>query len=199
MRLEFFHENAQAVIDIVHPDNGRGGHWLLGERSLRSDWFVIAIALGGIALFFCDKLTPGGLWGNAAALGSGLSFATMVLVLRRERDRSPLSVILLGNIFAAAIGLPFVFARMPSAHGWVALAVLGVVQLGLPYVLYVRAIRRVTALDAIVIPLLEPVLNPLWVMLFHGEKPGPWSLAGAALVLGAVLFRGVLMVVARRN
>ena len=56
-------------------------------------------------------------------------------------------------------------------------------QLGLPYVLYAIAIKHVTALEATLIPLLEPVLNPLWVMLALGEKPGPWAIVGAALVL----------------
>ena len=69
------------------------------------------------------------------------------------------------------------------------IAVLGVVQLGIPYVLYSVAIRRVTALEAILIPMIEPILNPLWVLLKRGEVPGPWSLLGGALVLGAVLLR----------
>ena len=72
---------------------------------------------------------------------------------------------------------------------------LGVFQLGLPYILYSIAIRRVTALEAILIPMIEPILNPLWVVLRHGEIPGAWSLLGGALVLGAVLGREV----ARRN
>jgi hypothetical protein len=59
--------------------------------------------------------------------------------------------------------------------------VLGVVQLGIPYILYSIAIRRVTALEAILIPMLEPILNPLWVALVHGEVPGAWSIAGGAL------------------
>jgi drug/metabolite transporter (DMT)-like permease len=74
---------------------------------------------------------------------------------------------------------------------------LGVVQLGLPYVLYAIAIRRVTALEATLLPLLEPVLNPLWVMLVIGETPGPWAALGAAVVLGAILLRGVLIATRR--
>ena len=54
------------------------------------------------------------------------------------------------------------------------------------------AIRRVTAIEGILIPMLEPVLNPLWVFIFLGEKPGVWTVAGAMLVLGAMLSRGLL-------
>ncbi|MGI8436567.1 MAG: DMT family transporter, partial [Chthoniobacterales bacterium] len=75
---------------------------------------------------------------------------------------------------------------------------LGTVQLGLPYVFYAIAIKYVTALEATLIPLLEPVLNPLWVMLALGERPGPWAILGATLVLCAVLGRGVVMVLGRR-
>ena len=176
------------------------GPWLLGERALRSDWVIIGIALAGIALFFADGLSPSGLLGNLCGLASGLSFAAMVLLLRKQREESPVSAILLGNGIAALAGLPFMFgAPHPSARGWIALVLLGAVQLGLSYVLYCVAIKRVKALEAVLIPLLEPVLNPLWVMLLVGERPAPWALAGAALVIGAVLLRGTLMVVARRG
>ena len=63
--------------------------------------------------------------------------------------------------------------------------------------LYATAIKQVTALEATLIPLLEPVLNPLWVMLALGERPGPWAIVGALLVLGAVLVRGLIMMRAR--
>ena len=174
------------------------GHWLLGERALKSDWLIIAVALAGIALFFVDRLSLAGMWGNALALASGVAFAATVLLLRKQRDASPVSAIILGNILAAVAGLPFmIHGPFPSTAGWAALAVLGVVQLGLPYVLYSIAIQRVRALEAVLIPLLEPILNPLWVMLLVGERPTGWALAGAALVIGAVLLRGLLMVLAR--
>jgi drug/metabolite transporter (DMT)-like permease len=82
---------------------------------------------------------------------------------------------------------------LPPGQSWIALLVLGTVQLGISYVLYTIAIKRVTALEATLIPLLEPILNPLWVMLLMGELPGPWALVGGALVIGAVLVRGMVM------
>jgi drug/metabolite transporter (DMT)-like permease len=162
---------------------------VLGERARRADWVCVAIAVAGIALFLKDDFTPAGGWGIVAALGSGLSFATMVIFLRREKDGSPLSALLLGNIAAALVGLPFAIIDPPPPGAWLPLVQLGVLQLGIPYLLYGIAIRRVTALEATLIPMLEPILNPLWVGMVHGEIPGPWSLAGAALVLLAVLFR----------
>ncbi len=170
------------------------GSWFLGERTRKSDWAVIGVALCGIAIFFFDNLTVAGLWGNVAGLASAFAFASLVLCLRKDRDGSPISSVILGNGLTAVICFPFAFmAGAPPAGSWLPLLLLGTLQLGLSYVLYTIAIKRVTALAAILIPLLEPILNPLWVMLLHGEVPGPWALAGAALVIGAVVVRGLLM------
>jgi drug/metabolite transporter (DMT)-like permease len=174
------------------------GRWYLDERPLRIDWAVIAVALGGIALFFMDRLTVSGFWGNIVALGSGLAFASVAIFLRKEKAGSPVSSIILGNILVAVVGLPFMLQSPLGAGGGWRLLLLGTLQLGLPYVLYAAAIKQVTALEATLIPLLEPVLNPLWVMLALGERPGSWAIVGALLVLGAVLTRGALMVLTRR-
>ena len=169
------------------------GRWYLGERASSVDWLVIFVALIGIALFFFDRLTTAGFWGNIVALGSGLAFASVALCLRKEKEGSPVAAIILGNMVVALAGLPFMFQHSLGAGGGWRLLLLGTVQLGLPYVLYATAIKSVTALEATLIPLLEPVLNPLWVMLALGERPGPWAIVGAALVLIAVLGRGALM------
>jgi drug/metabolite transporter (DMT)-like permease len=169
------------------------GRWYLGERASPIDWLVIVVALIGIALFFFDRLTTAGFWGNIVALASGVAFASVALFLRKEREGSPVAAIILGNLLVALASVPLMFqASLGRGSAW-RLLLLGAVQLGLPYVLYATAIKSVTALEATLIPLLEPVLNPLWVMLALGERPGPWAIVGGALVLAAVLGRGALM------
>ena len=96
-------------------------------------------------------------------------------------------------------GAPFIFQTRLGDGGWWRLILLGTVQLGLPYVLYATAIKQVTALEATLIPLLEPILNPLWVILALGERPGAWAIVGGILVLAAVLGRSALMMRARRR
>lgn len=163
--------------------------WFLGESTRRNDWLSLAAILFGMLLFFGDQLDFNGYLGNTVALLSGFCFGWLTLFLRRHREESAISGLVLGNLLAALVGLPFMFQSMPDAAGWVGLLLLGVVQLGLPYVLYAWALRQVRAVEAILLPMIEPVLNPLWVFLLLGETPGPLALLGGAIILGAVLAR----------
>jgi drug/metabolite transporter (DMT)-like permease len=168
------------------------GAWLLHERPTRADWLATAAALGGMALFFANELRLISVLGNFIGVLSGVSFAVMAILMRMQKDGSAVESIILGNLLAFLIGLPAI-ATAPAlpGRGWLLLLVLGVVQLGLSYRLYARAIRHVTALEAVLIPVIEPVFNPLWVLLCFGERPGPLALAGGIIVLGAVTLRAV--------
>lgn len=172
------------------------GAWMLGERTMPRDWLCIVMAVAGIGMLCRDGIVSHSVPGIAAGLASGFSMALMVIFLRREKDGSPAAALLLGNIATAVIGLPFGFlgfaGKMPDAREWGILLVLGVLQLGVPYILYGLAIRHVKAIEGILVPMLEPVLNPLWVLIFLGERPGAWTIAGALLVLGAMCVRGLL-------
>jgi len=166
------------------------GAWLLKERPTRADWTTIAIVFVGLAVFLYDGLRLNDLAGIALAVASGVAFALMIVLLRLQKDDIPLGSIILGNFLGFLIGLPaIVSAPAPDARSLVALLLLGVVQLGVAYLLYARAIRHVTALEAVLIPVIEPILNPLWVMLVLGEKPSGLALLGGAIVLGAVTWR----------
>jgi drug/metabolite transporter (DMT)-like permease len=171
------------------------GAWVLGERTTKSDWLAILLVFAGMGLFFAHGLELQGAVGNALAIFSGVSFALMAVLMRKQKDGSPIESIILGNLLAAAIGLPFAAGHaLPPADGLLALLALGVLQLGLPYLLYARAIKHVTALEAVLIPVIEPVLNPIWVLLFIGEKPGLLALAGGALIICAVTWRALASV-----
>lgn len=163
--------------------------WFLGERASRRDWLTLLIMMGGMVLFFLDELTLDGYLGNGLALLSGLCFAWLTLFLRRQKDGSALPSLFLGNLLAGMIGLPFMFQSLPDASSWIGLILLGVVQLGLPYILYALALRHVRAIEGILIPMIEPVLNPVWVFLLMGEQPSAWAMIGGAIILGAVIFR----------
>ena len=168
------------------------GAWLLGERATRADWATMAAAFVGMAIFLYDGLRLNDLTGILLAIASGVSFAAMIVLLRKQREGSTIEAVLLGNALGFLLGLPAICsAPWPDHRSLGALLVLGVFQLGLPYLLYARAIRHVTALEAVLIPVIEPILNPVWVMLVIGEKPSPLALLGGTIVLGAVTWRAV--------
>ena len=168
------------------------GAWLLRERPTRADWLAIVATFGGMGLFFANELRWISVLGNFIGVLSGMSFAVMAILMRKQKDGSAVESIILGNLLAFVIGLPAI-ATAPAlaAQGWLLLLVLGVVQLGLSYRFYAKAIRHVTALEAVLIPVIEPILNPLWVLLFFGERPGVLALVGGVIVLSGVTLRAV--------
>lgn len=168
------------------------GAWFLKERVSKFDWGIIALVMGGMTLFFLDKLSPGNIWGNIAAVSSGIIFSCFILFMRMQKNESPLETVLLGNLLTALVSIPFMLQGAPGGAGWPALVFLGIFQLGLPFLLYSVAIKYVTALDAVLIQVIEPLLNPLWVFLVIGETPGTWALAGGLIVLGAVTGRSLV-------
>lgn len=167
------------------------GYWLLRERTTPQDWIAIAFTLSGMVLFFLDRISPGELTGNIISVLSGAAFALMIVLLRKQKSEAPLWSVFFGNVVTALVGLPFMVRTSPGPKGWMGLILLGVFQLGLSYILYSSAIKHVTALQAVLIPVIEPILNPVWVFLILGEAPGPWSLAGGLIVIISVNFRYV--------
>lgn len=166
--------------------------WFLQEHTTRLDWLALGLAIGGMGLFFLDHLTIAGWWGNICAVCSGIATAWVVLCLRKQHGASTLETVLLGNLITALVGAPFMFHAFPDLTSWVALALAGIGQIGLASLLYIKAIKSVSALEAILIPVIEPLLNPLWVLLLIGEVPGRWALLGGTVVILAVTVRGLL-------
>ncbi len=150
------------------------------------DATAIAVAIGGMALFFVGRLETRGMTGNLMALVSSVFFAALVLCMRRENQAAE-SAITWGNLALAAALLPFVWRDLAlTAHSFGVLLFLGLFQIGLPYVLFVRGLKYVTATQASLTGMLEPIANPLWVFLFLGERPSAFAIAGAAVVLCAI-------------
>ena len=169
------------------------GYMFLGEKSTFIDWITILILLGGLTLFFLDDLSFDGYLGNTIAILSGMSFAALTITLRKQKDNNPSDSILLGNILTLIIGLPVIMSETSfNLHSIILILVLGIIQLGVPYIFYTTAIKHVTALDAIIFPVIEPILNPILVFFILGEALGPWAFLGGSLVLGSVVFRGLL-------
>ena len=169
--------------------------FLLDEPFRPIDGACVVLSLAGMSLFFVGQIETGQVLGNLLAIASGVFFALAIVMLRREAksgsgDALPSTT--LGNLIAAAVSLPWALKAAPemlSLKGGGVLLYLGIVQLGLAYFLFVRGVRRVPAAEASLISMLEPVLNPVWVLIGFGERPGPWAIAGGAIVIAAVVIR----------
>ena len=154
------------------------------------DAAAIGVALAGMALFFLGRFDSPGRAGDAMALLSGVFFAALVLSLRRERGAGAEAAVAWGNVATTAAVLPFVASDLsltPRSAG--VLVLLGVFQLAGAYILFVRGIDTVTATQASLVGMLEPIANPIWVFLFLGERPNAVSILGGFVVLGAIAWR----------
>ncbi len=169
------------------------GGMILKEKPSIHHWMALVTIILGLTLFFKDALAPGQAAGNLLGLGSGLSFALFSIFMRLQKDGSPLESLLLANLLTALIGIPFYFQGPgPDMTGWLSIGALGIFQSGLSLILFSYGIKRITALSAMLIAALEPLLNPVWVFLFTGEKPGYWSLIGGLTILSAVTVSSAL-------
>lgn len=149
---------------------------------------AIAVAIGGMALFFVGRFETRGMSGNLMALISSVFFAALILALRRENHAAQ-SAITWGNIAVAAALLPFIARDLPlTRKSFMVLLLLGLFQIALPYVLFARGLKYVTATQASLTGMLEPIANPIWVFLLLGEQPSGFAIAGAAVVLCAILW-----------
>jgi len=175
------------------------GAWLLKERARWEHWAAFAFVAAGMALLFMDKLGGGRLLGNVLGLMSGLTFSFCYVLLRKQKQGSPLESMLLAHWFTAAIGLAVSLFLPAPAFTWKAagaIAMLGVFQVGVAAILFAAAIKRITAVSANLIAVIEPVFNPVWVFLALGEAPGPAAIAGGAIIIAAVT--GASIISARR-
>jgi drug/metabolite transporter (DMT)-like permease len=178
---------------------------LLGERNRRSDYVVTIFLMLGLGLFFVDidsatSTAPNPVFGNAMAIAAGLSLALGLMGLRwlgRDGvvDGEDLSgaAALAGNVLAAVVCLPFLFPVPNLEVGDLLLiSYLGAIQIGLGYWVLTRGLQSVPAVEVSLLLLAEPVLNAIWVWIVLGERPGPWSMLGCGLILGATGLRVAL-------
>ncbi len=177
--------------------------WLLGERWRRQDLLYMLVIAAGLVLCLTDSearyaTAPAPVAGNLLAIATGFFYALTVLGLRwlaREGgDESDAPAALVsGNLMAFVACLPAALPMStPAPRDLGIVLFLGSIQIGLAYILLTAAIRRVPALEASLLLMLEPVLNSLLTWAVHGEVPGTWVLVGAALILGATALKAVL-------
>jgi drug/metabolite transporter (DMT)-like permease len=174
------------------------------EKFRLRDLVTVLVCIGGMTLFFVGKLRPEDVTGNVLALASGVCFAAYFLLLRHSSARlvNRAASAIYGNLLVILVTAPWGIAALPTLNQHDALSVvyLGVIQIGIAYVLFTFAMGRgVRSLDAGIIGYAEPVLNPVWVFLVLGEKPAQWALLGGGIIIVAVIVHMLLDAGKRRG
>jgi drug/metabolite transporter (DMT)-like permease len=179
------------------------GPWLLRERMRTVDLPVMLAVAAGMLCFFVGtdapaRTAPDPATGNILAAISGITWASTLMGLRwmgraqadgREAG-SAVGAVALGNVLACVAALPFAFPVVnATAASWLIIVYLGVIQIALAYVWLSQGLRTVPALEASLLLLLEPALNPVWSWLVHAERPGRWALVGGAIILLATTIK----------
>ncbi len=165
--------------------------WLLREKPSRTDWVSMLIIFLGLTLFFGDKLSTDGFYGNLLAILSGVTSAVMMVSFRAQKNGDPAESNLIAFLVTAAFGFPYVMKETWTVNSWLILAFLGIFQIGFAFIFFTQGIKHIPALEANLIGTLEPVLNPIWVFLFYGESMGTFALVGGLVVLGGVILSAV--------
>jgi siroheme synthase (precorrin-2 oxidase/ferrochelatase)/uncharacterized membrane protein len=162
---------------------------LPGERLRLRQWLAAAMACCGTGAFFLDGLESGAPAGNAVALAGGASFAFSMIALGFLKDASPALALFYSQLITAALGLPFLLIAPPlvTAANTAGILFLGLAQAGAASLLYAYAIKRLSALNAVLFAQLEPVFNPLWLFLFTGMVPSRYAICGGVIIIAAVL------------
>jgi drug/metabolite transporter (DMT)-like permease len=157
---------------------------LLGEAVSAINWMALVLSMTGVGVISFDSAGEPEMAGVVVALLSGIFFATYIVNLRKTQQISPVYLNWLNNLVCALLLLPVVSAHLGISiwQGWI-LAVMGAVQLGLPYFLFSKGLQSLPVQEASLIALIEPVLNPLWVALALGEMPSRATFSGGAMIL----------------
>lgn len=158
------------------------------QRIKKNDMYVVIATLIGIALFFFDQLKPGYILGNFVAIAAGMFMAGMFMAVGNLEGDARFSAIFIGQMFTFLVGLPFIITTKPefTFTATLSIIILGVFQLGISYILYVHASKYCPPLACCLLGALEPLLNPVWVFLFDGERPGIFALVGAVIVVVSI-------------
>ena len=168
--------------------------FLFREPVARRESIPLLFGLLGVGTILFFEIQGQAKLGVVCGLASGITYAAVVLFMRKLRHENPAWLVALCHLVAATVILPWVLflGVWPSPGQLAVLVGFGVFQMAIPYVFLIRGLRHVSGQEAVAIALLEPVLMPLWVFLLGWETPRWWTVAGAALILVGLVLRYVV-------
>jgi drug/metabolite transporter (DMT)-like permease len=159
----------------------------------KANIITIVVCFAGMSLFFIGKITPGDMWGNTLGLLSGIALAGFLLGMRKNKKEYQFSSIFYGNIMVSLFCLSSMFNKLDlSVPNLLMVSFLGIFQLGLSYAIFSYGLIRVYAIEASLIAMVEPVLNPVWVFFGYGEIPSMMAIVGGVIIITAIIVRAFI-------
>jgi len=154
---------------------------------------TISVCFIGMILFFVGELSPGDINGNIAALLAGLAFASFFLGMKKNEGKFGEASIFYGNILVSLFCIPFIIDLQALNKTDLAMvSFLGIFQIAIPYALFSFGIQRIKAVEASIISMFEPVLNPIWVFFGYGEIPKINAIIGGVIIISAITIKTIL-------
>ncbi len=155
---------------------------------------TIIICFFGMLLFFIGEISPGYMLGNIVALLSGVAFAAFMLGMRKNKKEYQFSSIFYGNIIVFLFCTPYMFGiNNLSLNNFLMVSYLGIFQIGTAYIIFSYGLKRVLAIEASLLSMIEPVLNPVWVFLGYGETPSFMAIIGGIIIISAIMVRTFIL------
>ena len=167
---------------------------ILKEKLFWYDYIQMGGVAAGLAFLLSETGGAGSASGNIIAVVSGFFYGSMMVSLKLHKSGSRVETVILGNLVAVVIGVPFMIIYPFSLSILPPVMFMGVFQIAAPYALFAKASERASALDLALIPMIEPLLNPLWVFLATGEAPSAATYIGGTILLCVICVRSVIII-----
>jgi drug/metabolite transporter (DMT)-like permease len=184
--------NTSILMSVGPYAAGLLGWIVLGERVRLRTWATMAVTLTGVVIMVSASYATGRITGDLLALAVAGVFAMASVLVRRHPDIPMASAAGLGALFAVIATAPIASPLAASPRDVALLALFGIGQLGVGFLLFTRGARLIPVAEASLIGMLEIVLGPLWVWLLLGENPGGPTLVGGAVILTALAVHAML-------
>lgn len=153
----------------------------------------VIISFLGMTLFFVGELSPSHLEGNIVAIISGLCFAGFLLGIRKSSEEFRIPSIFLGNILIILICSFSITNELKiSLDDFFMVAYLGIFQIGFAYAVFTYSIKRIEGIEAALVAMIEPIMNPIWVFIGYGEKPSSFAILGGLIILTTITIRTII-------
>lgn len=153
----------------------------------------VIISFTGMTLFFVGEISPSHYEGNLVALLSGICFAAFLIGIRKSDESYRVPAIFWGNILIPVLCFNFVYPEVKiETNDLLMTAYLGIFQIGLAYAVFTYSIKRIEGIEAALIAMIEPVMNPIWVYIGYGEKPSNFAILGGLIILATITIRTII-------